>query len=47
MSKSFIFALHVVAATIIIHATLYCGANFYISLSLLSGLTWSVFRKCR
>lgn len=47
MSKSFIFALHVVAATVIIQAALYYGANGYISLALLVGLIWSVFRKCR
>ena len=46
MSKSFIFALHVVAATVIIQAALYHGANGYISLALLVGLTISIFRKC-
>jgi hypothetical protein len=46
MSKSFIFALHVVAATVIIQAALYHGANAYISLALLVGLLVSVFRKC-
>ena len=46
MSKSFIFALHIVAATVIIQAALYHGANGYISLALLAGLIVSVFRKC-
>lgn len=46
MSKSFIFALHVVAATVIIDAVLYYGANAYLSIALLVGLLVSVFRKC-
>lgn len=46
MSKSFIFALHVLAATVIIQAALYHGANGYMSLALLVGLLVSVFRKC-
>lgn len=46
MSKSFIFALHVTAATVIIQATLYHDANGYISLALLAGLLVSAFRKC-
>lgn len=46
MSKSFIFALHVFAATVIIQAALYHGANAYISIAMLVGLVVSVFRKC-
>lgn len=46
MSKSFIFALHVVAATVVIQAALYHGANAYISIAMLVGLVVSVFRKC-
>nr|DAL41190.1 MAG TPA_asm: hypothetical protein [Caudoviricetes sp.] len=46
MPKSFIFALHVVAATVVIQAALYHGANGYISLALLVGFLMSVFRKC-
>lgn len=46
MSKSFIFALHVFAATVVIQAALYHGANGYISLALLAGLLVSAYRKC-
>lgn len=46
MSKSFIFALHVVAATVIIDAVLYYGANAYMSIALLVGLLVSAYRKC-
>lgn len=46
MSKSFIFALHVFAATVVIQAALYHGANGYISITLLIGLLVSAYRKC-
>lgn len=46
MSKSFIFALHVFAATVVIQAALYHGANGYMSIALLIGLLVSAYRKC-